>query len=170
LKVFGRNARGFEQAVRAHGGDLYRYAYWLCRDHSRAEDIVQEALERAWKSWADLNDRGAAKGWLFAIARNEFLRGFERKGLEIDERDIEEIDPGFEQRLDAEMDVRRALRTLPFTLREPLMMQVLGGFSCSEIATALGTTEGAVMTRLTRARQTLRRLLDGGEAAKEMGR
>lgn len=170
MKVFGRDARGFEQAVRTHGGDVYRYAYWLCRDRSRAEDIVQEALERAWKSWAELHDRGAAKSWLFAIVRNEFLRGFERKGLDIDERDVEEIDPPFESRLDVEMDVRRALRALPLSLREPLMMQVLGGFSCGEIAKTLGTTEGAVMTRLTRARQTLRRLLDGGEAAKEVGR
>jgi RNA polymerase sigma-70 factor, ECF subfamily len=170
LKIFGRDAGDFEQAVRSHGRDAYRYAYWLCRDRSRAEDIVQEALERAWKAWPGLNDRRAAKSWLFAIVRNEFLRGFERKGLDLDERDVEEIDPPFEHRLDVELDVRQALGALPLTLREPLMMQVLGGFSCGEIAAALGTTEGAVMTRLTRARQTLRRLLDGGEAAKEMGR
>ena len=45
---------------------------------------------------------------------------------------------------------------LPLTYREPLLLQVLGGFSCAEIAGMLGTTEGAVMTRLTRARQALR--------------
>ena len=170
LKVFGRDSRAFEHAVRSYAGDTYRYAYWLCRDHNRAEDIVQESLERAWRSWADLNDRSAAKSWLFAIVRNEFLRGFDRKVLEMDERDVEEIDPPFEPRMDVELDVRRALFALPLSLREPLMMQVLGGFSCGEIAKTLETTEGAVMTRLTRARQALRRLLGGNEGVREMGR
>jgi len=50
------------------------------------------------------------------------------------------------------------------TYREPLLLQVLGGFSCAEIAAMLGTTEGAVMTRLTRARQALRQqLTDAGK-------
>jgi RNA polymerase sigma-70 factor (ECF subfamily) len=45
---------------------------------------------------------------------------------------------------------------LPETYREPLLLQVLGGFSCAEIAGMLGSSEGAIMTRLTRARQALR--------------
>jgi RNA polymerase sigma-70 factor (ECF subfamily) len=52
------------------------------------------------------------------------------------------------------------LAALPETYREPLMLQVIGGYGCAEIATMIGITEGAVMTRLTRARQALRRLLD----------
>jgi len=45
---------------------------------------------------------------------------------------------------------------LPMTYRQPLLLQVLGGYSCADIAAMLGTSEGAVMTRLTRARQALR--------------
>lgn len=166
--TFRREGRAFEDAVRAHSSDLFRYAYWLCRDRGRAEDIVQEALTRAWKAWGDLKDRGAVKSWLFSIVRNEHLRGFERKSLDMDERDVDELDLPVDYRMDVAIDVRRALGALPASLREPLIMQVLGGFTCAEIAKALATTEGAIMTRLTRARQTLRKQLDGGASLNEV--
>lgn len=164
----GRQEREFEEAVRAHSGDLFRYAYWLCRDRGRAEDVVQEALGRAWKSWGDLKDRGAVKSWFFSIVRNEHFRGFERKSLEMDDRDIEELDVPVDYKMDVAIDVRRALGALPASLREPLVMQVLGGFSCAEIAASLQTTEGAIMTRLTRARQKLRRLIEGENPLNEV--
>lgn len=63
--------------------------------------------------------------------------------------------PSFEPGLEASQIVA----SLPPLYREPLLLQVLGGFSCAEIAVMLGTSEGAVMTRLTRARQALRREL-----------
>ncbi len=166
----GGDTREFEHAVRAHSADLFRYAYWLCRDRSRAEDIVQEAFERAWKSWGTLRDRAAVKSWMFSIVRHEHLRAFERKRLDIDDRDVYEIDLPVEYRMDVAMDVRRALHALPESLRDPLTMQVLGGFSCAEIAATLETTEGAIMTRLTRARQALRRLIEGETAVKEAAR
>ena len=167
---FGRQNREFEDAVRAHSSDLFRYAYWLCRDRNRAEDIVQESFARAWKAWGDLKDRAAAKSWLFSIVRNEHLRGFERKSLDMDDRDVEELDLPVDPRMDVALDVRRALGALPASLREPLLMQVLGGFSCAEIAATLQTTEGAIMTRLTRARQTLRRMIEGESPLSEVAR
>lgn len=166
----GRERQEFEGAVRAHSSGLYRYAFWLCRDRMRAEDIVQEAFTRAWKSWADLKDRGAVKSWLFSIARNEHYRAFKRNGPEMDDRNVEELDVSVDYEMDVAMDVRRALAALPASLREPLMMQVLGGFSCAEIAVTLQTTEGAIMTRLTRARQTMRRLMEGGSALNEVAK
>ncbi len=167
---FGRESREFEEAVRAYSSDLFRYAYWLCRDRARAEDVVQESFARAWKSWDDLKDRGAVKSWLFTIVRNEHFRGFERKSLEMDDRDVEELELPVDCKMDVAIDVRRALGALPASLREPLVMQVLGGFSCAEIAATLQTTEGAVMTRLTRARQALRRLMEGESALNEVAR
>ena len=124
----------FEDLVRAHGPDLYRYAFWLARDRSRAEDIVQEALLRGWR----------------AYPRNSARR--EPESLEgLDLADGRFADPGLE--------MREALLALPESYAEPLALQVLGGFSCAEIAAMLGTTEGATMTRLTRARQALKRLV-----------
>lgn len=170
LMLLRRRDREFEAAVHAHSSDLFRYAYWLCRERGRAEDIVQESFTRAWRAWDSLRDRGALKSWLFSIVRNEHLRAFERKSLDIDERDVEELELPLDHKADVAMDVRRALAALPLSLRDPLVMQVLGGFSCAEIAQALGTTDGAVMTRLTRARQAMRRLLEGGSSTNEVAR
>src|SRR5437660_12185132 len=70
--------RNFEHTVRAYSADLYRYAYWLCRDRHLAEDIVQESFARAWKAWSELRDFAQAKAWLMTILRNEFMRSFSR--------------------------------------------------------------------------------------------
>ena len=117
---------------------------------------MQEACLRAWKSWLELRDVSQAKAWLMTIVRNEHARSFSRKRNEtnLDEMDESQLPsvPSFEAGLETAQVVRR----LPETYREPLLLQVLGGFSCAEIAGMLGTTEGAIMTRLTRARQALR--------------
>jgi RNA polymerase sigma-70 factor (ECF subfamily) len=149
----------FEQAVRAYSADLYRFAYWLCRDRHAAEDLVQEACLRAWKSWPELRELAQAKAWLMTIVRNEYARGFSRKRNETSLDDMDETQlpsiPSFE----AGLETAQVVALLPETYREPLLLQVLGGFSCAEIAGMLGTSEGAVMTRLTRARQALRQQL-----------
>jgi RNA polymerase sigma-70 factor, ECF subfamily len=146
----------FEQAVRAYGADLYRFAYWLCRDRHSAEDLMQEACLRAWESWPELRQLAQAKAWLMTIVRNEHARSFSRRRNEanLDETDETQLPsiPSFEAGLETAQIVGR----LPETYREPLLLQVLGGFSCAEIAGMLGTSEGAIMTRLTRARQALR--------------
>jgi RNA polymerase sigma-70 factor (ECF subfamily) len=69
----------------------------------------------------------------------------------------------------AALEMRDALMSLPASYAEPLALQVLGGFSCAEIAGMLGTTEGATMTRLTRARQALRRLVAPEGAGQRKG-
>jgi RNA polymerase sigma-70 factor, ECF subfamily len=63
--------------------DLVRFAHWLARDRSLAEDIVQESLLRAWRSRDTLKDRGAARAWLLTIVRREHARLYERKRLEL---------------------------------------------------------------------------------------
>ena len=72
----------FDQIVGVYQQDMYRYAAWLCRDRVIAEDVVQEAMLRAWKSLDSLRDDLAAKPWLLTIVRRENARYFERKRLE----------------------------------------------------------------------------------------
>lgn len=146
----------FEQAVRAHGANLYRYAWWLCRDPHLAEDLVQEAFVRAWKAWAGLRDLSQTKAWLMTILRNEHARGCVRKQVEVCNDELTEADMPAVPSFEAGLETAQIVALLPETYREPLLLQVLGGFNCTEIAGMLGTTEGAVMTRLTRARQALR--------------
>lgn len=160
----------FETVVRAYANDVFRYLYWLCRDRNVAEDLSQETFARAWAAWETPRDEKALKAWLFTIARNEHARMYERKRVDIDP-DVEldtlvskaASDPGLA------IDVRRAFGMLPDAYREPLLLQVLGGLSSAEIALTMNSTEEAVNMRLSRARKTLRTLLDGGTPTPERG-
>jgi RNA polymerase sigma-70 factor (ECF subfamily) len=147
--------------------DLYRFAFWLARDRSVAEDVVQEALLRAWRSRENLAEAGAAKAWLFTIVRREHARLYERKRLEtVPVDDLADDDSPELAAADAQetLDVRRALLALEDDYRQPLVMQVLLGYTTQEIADELGLTQAAVLTRLFRARQKLRRKLGGGRS------
>ena len=152
---------GFEEIVRTHAADLFRYAYWLARDRAQAEDVVQEALLRGWRAFPRLRERAAAKAWLYSIVRNEFfrLRGAAAPAAE----SLEGLEVADERGELFGLELRDALHALPLAYAEPLALQVLGGFSCAEIAGMIGATEGATMTRLTRARQMLRRLAEPRE-------
>src|SRR5579863_7557540 len=63
--------------------DLLRFAQWLTRDRALAEDVVQEALLRAWRSREALKDPSCARSWLLTIVRREHARLYERKRLEL---------------------------------------------------------------------------------------
>lgn len=151
--------RRFEQLCEPLRADLFRFAFWLARDRSIAEDVVQETLLRAWRSLDSLTDDGAARPWLLTIARREHARLFERKRLDtvnVDALTIAE-DPALARTDDHESaDIHAAILALPDDYREPLVLQVLMGYSTDEIAGQLGLTNGAVLTRLCRARQKLR--------------
>ena len=101
------------------------------------------------------------KAWLFSIARNEHARLYERKRVDIDEdADLEALlaaptDPGLA------LDVKKAFGLLPEVSRDALLLQVLGGLTSAEIAAASSSTVAAVDMRLSRARRTLRALLEG---------
>lgn len=117
---------------------------------------MQEACLRAWKSWLELRELAQAKAWLMTIVRHEYARSFSRKRNETNLDDMDETQLPSMPSFEAGLETAQVVGLLPETYREPLLLQVLGGFSCAEIAGMLGTTEGAVMTRLTRARQAFR--------------
>ena len=155
----------FDRLVSPWRDDLYRYVFWLCRDPDLADDVVQETMLRAFRSLASLRDRSAVKAWLLTIARREHARCYERKRLET--RDIDALTnaeaallaTGHDTDID---DMRRAMLRLEDDYREPLVLQVLLGLTTEEIATTMGLKQGAVLTRLHRARIKLR-----DEAAQE---
>ena len=147
--------------VHAYGRDLHRYAYRLSGNVHTAEDLVQDTLLRAWRSLDKLQNRDAAKGWLFTIVRRENARRFRRGQGQASDIPIEEI-PAARTSYDTSTDafvLRRAIRTLPVEYRDPLVLQVLHGLSQQEIADRLGLTSAGVGTRLFRARQKLRESL-----------
>jgi len=139
--------------------DLLRFAFWLSRDRALAEDVVQESMLRAWKARDALLDEKAAKPWLLTIIRREYARTFERKRLPT--VDVDELVAKEEPMLAAAEEqnigeLRAALMKLPDEYREPLILQVLMGFSTAEIARELDLSGPAVLTRLHRARRQLR--------------
>lgn len=172
--------RRFDRIVAVFHHDMYRYALWLSRDRAVAEDVVQESLLRAWRSLDALRDADAAKSWLLTIVRRETARHFERRRP--DALDIDDLTPAQAAEVAAERAsedaasddpasddneqvhaLRAAINELEDGYREPLVLQVLFGYSTQEIATHMGLKQGAVLTRLHRARLKLKETLDGME-------
>ena len=152
----------YEALVKAFHADIYRYAYWLIKDQSIAEDVVQETFLRAWRSLDALNDEKAAKSWLITILRRENARRFERK--QFDTVDIDDVHIQDDtQQADGDLrdrEFRRLLGGLSVEYREPLILQLIFGFSGEEIANQLGLNKNTVMTRLFRARNQLKDALE----------
>ncbi|WP_372625289.1 sigma-70 family RNA polymerase sigma factor [Arsukibacterium sp.] len=156
------NSQRYEQLVRLYHADLYRYAFWLCRDQHIAEDIVQDTFLRAWKALDSLLDDNAAKSWLITILRRENARRFERKQLDYSDVEQEsltdDINPALEQQYDNAM-LQQQLLLLPPEYSEPLLLQALAGFSSDEIGQLLSLNVNTVNTRLFRARHLLKQRL-----------
>ncbi|TPH17932.1 sigma-70 family RNA polymerase sigma factor [Litorilituus lipolyticus] len=153
----------YEALVKALHGDLYRYAYWLCHEKQVAEDLVQETFLRAWRALDSLKDEKAAKSWLITILRRENARRFERKRFDMGEFDEASITDN--QSLSNEQNIenswlREKIAQLPAEYSEPLVLQVLGGFSGEDIASILNLNKNTVMTRLFRARNQLKEALE----------
>lgn len=142
--------------------ELHSYALWLCRDKHFAEDLVQEACLRAWKSLHTLRDIGAAKGWLMMIVRREHARYYERQrpvAMDIQAKDFPEALLLHRDEAPEIAELRQAIFDLEQDYREPLVLQVLLGYSTAEIAALMELSQGAVLTRLFRARKKLEKRL-----------
>jgi len=152
----------FEALAKMYGADLFRYAMWMCGNEALARDLVQETCLRAWKALHRLQDEKAAKSWLITILRREYARTFERKVPPIANLDAivepESGEPEPDERAEVRL-LRAGIASLSKKYREPLLLQVVMGYSCQEIADELGISKNAVMTQLFRARQQLKEKL-----------
>lgn len=152
----------FNQLAEAYSTDLYRYAMWICGNDALAKDLVQETFLRAWRALDKLKDVGAAKGWLITILRREFARTFERKVPKFTDFDTvvvaddDDLEP--DERAERAL-LRSGILGLEPKYRDPLLLQVVFGHSCAEIAQQLGISNSAVMTQLFRAREKLKKRL-----------
>lgn len=157
----GRRER-YEALVAELYQDVYRYAFWLSRNQSVAEDLVQETFLRAWRAFDSLQSDAAAKAWLFTILRRENARLYERYRPDL--VDIEDVPLPEERELEPyqrqkRAELHNAMMKLSSDYRDPLLLQVIGGFSGKEIAKILDLNNNTVMTRLFRARSKLRDIL-----------
>lgn len=152
-----RKQKRYEALVNVFSADLYRYAYWICHDPDIAQDLVQETCLRAWRSLDSLQDDKSAKGWLFTILRRENARRFERKQHPlVDIEDHEVADSAdLTQEMDSELLLRK-IAALADEYKEPLLLQLVAGFSAEEIAEQLTLNKNTVLTRLFRAKNLLK--------------
>ncbi len=155
----------YENLVHAYSGWLFRYAYWISGDRTVSEDLVQETFLRAWRFLDSLKEESAAKSWLTTIVRRENARRFERKQLEYSDVDTDTL-PATQSDFDARPEVvalRIALKKLPASYREPLILQVIEGYTLEDIAEIMSLPRNTVATRLHRARQKLKQQLESGD-------
>ena len=157
-----RSRSRFETLVDRHHKPLYSYAVWLCGDRARAEDLVQEVFVRAWQHLNQLSCPEAARSWLISILRREHLRWLDKQGNGHNELTLEQEHTdsyNAEQELQRHQ-LHRAILGLEPGYMEPILMQILGGYSVEEIARELSLSESAVQSRLYRARQQLMQQLN----------
>ena len=166
----------FEQVMLPHLDAAYNLARWLVRDPSIAEDVVQDAYERACRYFAAFRG-GSGRAWLLQIVRNvaySTLRA-QRRGVEVSlgsgtraadeegvEMDIPAESPDPEATLAQRQDLAAmddALNALPVAWRESLILREVEALSYKEMARIMDVPIGTVMSRLSRARQALQREL-----------
>jgi len=150
----------FRRVMLPHLDAAYSYARYLTRDPHEAEDVVQDAFLRAFRSFHTW--RGdAARAWLFSIVRNCFLSTVaDQPGLseDVDLIDLDHPHVLLEGRDEAAM-LRQTIADLPQPFRETLILRELEELSYKEIALITGVPIGTVMSRLARARGMLAELL-----------
>ncbi|MGJ7904141.1 sigma-70 family RNA polymerase sigma factor [Lysobacter sp. 1R34A] len=157
-------ASDLDSALREQLPSLRRFARWLARDPHAADDLVQAAVERAILGWGRRRDEQALRPWLFAIVYRQFLDGqrraqryagvLSRLGISQDSQ------PSAEREVLARSALE-AMQRLSVEQRSLLLWVSVEGLSYQEVADILQVPIGTVMSRLSRAREALRRLSDG---------
>ena len=170
LDLFGRHG-GLRRRIEASRVALFRVAYLWCHDRALADDLTQEALAKALEHAEQLRDPGRLRPWLYGILINcwrdhlraldptEDIDGIDEHWLAV-EPDTADL-ASWQQTADR---VRAAVQRLPSGQRAVLALVALEEFSYSEAAGILGVPIGTVMSRLSRARANLRRMLEGRPA------
>ena len=153
----------FRKTLETSRPRLYRVAYAWTHDASLADYLVQETLTKAWQKHEQLRDDKAQEAWLFSILTNCFRDNF-RRYRETD--DIDEMELASDQNIEAEHiqseligRIRSAIGRLPTGQRQVVTLVDLEGFSYIEVSSILGVPCGTVMSRLCRARATLKNAL-----------
>jgi RNA polymerase sigma-70 factor (ECF subfamily) len=152
--------------IEPHIPALRRYAFALVRDRDRADDLVQDTLERALSRWLLRRPDGDVRAWLFTILRNLHVSSWRRDRRHGTSVAIDETTMPAAARQDTALevhDVLAALDQLPEEQKSLLLLVGVEDFSYDDAARILGMPIGTVMSRLSRARQRLRSIVETGK-------
>jgi RNA polymerase sigma factor (sigma-70 family) len=148
----------FDALLSAERRRLYGIAYSILRDHAEAEDALQDAMFKAWKSWSSLRNPEAQATWLLRICVNHCIN--RRRGLRLravaapHQQDAAAADPRFEGRL---VDLDRSYRKLSPKQRAAVFLHYHHGYSIDECADLMSCGAGSVRTHLARALTSMRK-------------
>ena len=164
----------FENLVLPHLDSAFNLACWLLRNRADGEDVVQEAMLRAYRFFDRFQGQDA-RAWLLQIVRNTCYSWLKkRRSFELVTEFDEELHPRpgptpetVTAQKQEQCRVKQALELLPARFREILLLRELEGCSYKEIADMVGIPTGTVMSTLFRARERLQRSLTTHAAAKE---
>jgi RNA polymerase sigma-70 factor, ECF subfamily len=158
----------FERIALPHVSSLLRVARRLCRNYDAAEDLVQETMLRAWRGLQQFQEGTNARAWLFKILFHQFYSDARKLRTALQAVAVPAFDRAAKP---AEaIEVIQAVEALSPDHRAVLLLAVVEGFTCREIAGILSIPIGTVMSRLARARQAMReRLAAGAHCAKGRG-
>jgi RNA polymerase sigma-70 factor (ECF subfamily) len=151
---------------------LRRYARALTGHREAADDLTQDTLERAWNKRALWQPGTDLRAWMFTVMHNVFVNGTRRArpSVSLDELGADEAGPAPSASVETGVvlaELARALALLPAEQREVLLLVGLEQFSYAEASEVLGVPIGTVMSRLSRARERLRILLETGGTGTE---
>jgi RNA polymerase sigma-70 factor (ECF subfamily) len=155
----------FERVALPHSGSLLRVARRIAPDVATAEDLVQETLLRAWRSFGQFQTGTNARAWLFRILFNAFYaqgRKLRSGPIVVSLQDTNREAAPESRTAVSVLDATalgRALEELSPEHRTVLLLAVVEGFTCREMAEILSLPIGTVMSRISRARQVLRNRL-----------
>lgn len=151
-----------QELVDCHYAVLYRYAFRLTGNTADAEDITQQTFLTAQRKLNQLRNPESSRGWLFAIARNIFLRSLRDQPsaphLSLESVGELSTDLPAEGSVDSER-LQAVLQELPEEFRTPLILYYFKEFSYKGIARQMDLPLGTVMSRLARGKAFLRRRL-----------
>lgn len=165
------NERDFERMVLPHRDALYGHALSLTRNADEAEDLVQETTLRAFRGFGSFRADGPVRAWLLTILRNLFINGYRSRvrnprPVSLDALEnpdpVVPVEPGPERQVFSQLEseaIARAVANLPADYREVLILSDMRGMSYQEIAEQLDLPLGTVRSRLSRARNRVRRSL-----------
>ena len=148
---------------------LRRYARALTGNREAADDLTQDTLERAWTKRVLWQPGTDLRAWMFTVMHNVFVNGTRRSRptVSLDEIAVDDVGAATATSVETPVvlaELARSLLLLPEEQREVLLLVGLEQFSYAEASEVLGVPIGTVMSRLSRARERLRILLDAGSA------
>ncbi|RME23249.1 MAG: sigma-70 family RNA polymerase sigma factor [Candidatus Zixiibacteriota bacterium] len=175
-RLDGNKRKAFEAEALPHMDALYRTALRMTKNEADAEDLVQEAMIKAYRFWDKFEPGSNCRAWLFKIMTNIFINDYRAKSRTPISVNVDDIDDNFlygqladmgpdetpEAKLFAKIfddDVKKAIEELPDDFRLVVVLSFLEEFSYQEIADIVGLQLGTVKSRLHRGRKLLQKQL-----------